>query len=161
VGKASRTQTSGNIDHFIKLLETKERRIDDLKAQQCEYAFLTPIFSSVPLEHLDFPSLLRNHDNLRSQLVNVSLRFSNVLGGEQRATLLASCNESQALSSLLELDAKSSQIACMRMEHLVQSLVAVAVRDWVFSEEFISPATTEAPLLQEYRRHLSTLCKFC
>jgi hypothetical protein len=161
-------RTNGDADEYMKELKRKQRRIDDLKAQQDEFAFLKPIFSldTGRLKDLDLNLLQRKYASLRSQLVDFGMMndFKGFPRGKQRVELLASSEELQALqcklSSPFGADVKSCSTASVSAQHLVQSLVAVAVRDWVFYEKFTSTATMEVPLLGAYRQHLSTLCMF-
>ena len=133
-------------------------------APKGEYAFLWPStsLSTGQFQDLDLSLLQRKYANLRSQLIVVGLQNGSRAfpPGKQRAGILASSCELQALNSQLGSDVESGPIACVSGEHLVQSLVAVAVRDWVFNTEFTSTATMETPLLNAYRHHLSSLCMF-
>ncbi|KAF2109608.1 hypothetical protein BDV96DRAFT_691638 [Lophiotrema nucula] len=160
------SRTHGDSNEFMKELKRKQRRINDLKAQQDEHAFLKPFFtlSTGQLKDLDLPLVQRKHASMRSQLVDIGMinDFRAFPRGKQRAQLLAASHELQALqrqlSSHARPDVESGPIAEVSAQHLVQSLVAVAVRDWVFYERFTSTATMEVPLLDAYRHHLSNLC---
>jgi hypothetical protein len=168
VSDSTMLQTHGDANEYIKELKKKQSRIDNLKAQQYEHAFLKPFFSlgTGQINDLDFPGLRQKYAGLRSQLVDAGLinDYRTFPQGKQRAELFASSYELQALQRRLGSpfgpDVESGSIGYVSAQHLVQSLVAVAVRDWVFYEKFTSTVTMEFPLLDAYRQHLSTLCMF-
>jgi hypothetical protein len=166
--KALVAKTKGIGEKIEKELKANKDRVADLKAQQQNYAFLEPFFKldTGKLAALDLPKIHKNQANIRSQLLGIFTMngFQHFLGNGQHAHLSI---ESEDLQSLLRglshpdwsfnpYDTSNT----IPVVHLVQSLIAVALRDWVFNAKFTCTTAMETPLVDAYRYHLSTICTF-
>jgi hypothetical protein len=129
--------------------------------------------------HFDVDNLrhpLSNDRSLRLNFFDLKYKVSKMYVSEEsedtsRLDMDGLFGESKDLDHLLSTiypvcDASfprktSSVPSRLSLGELVPTLTGAAIHLWIYGSEFRWPAMTITPLLQKYREHLATVCKYC
>jgi hypothetical protein len=159
-------KTKGIDDEIKKELKINKKRVADLKAQRQNYSFLEPFFTldTGKLAALDSPRLRKMQASIRSQLLGI-FSIDGFQHLEHHSQLVDTYTESSDLCSLIrglglpyQYPGPNKASNSVPVIHLVQSLTAVSLRDWIFNDELTCTAIMGTPLVDAYRYHLSTIC---
>jgi hypothetical protein len=148
---------SGNTDaNLINRIEKQAQNHTFHKRQMANHKFLQPFLGlgrgeQVPL-NLD--KIKSHHSEMKTDFIALS-----TLKIFHHPDLTSDGARSQALG---ELKCKvSSNLYDHPINQIIQSLTGAAVCDWVFGQKLLCVAMLNTPLLEGYRQHIQTICKFC
>ena len=161
------TLTKGIPERMVKELRQKSTQIINLKTQLGDRMDLEPYFSTglVRGETPTTQELFSNFHNMKEEISSIL-----VTDGTKRPSIGSLYGHSDDLDELLRSifdDDKQSQadqivenLQYVTVRELVQALVGAAIHSWVFMSGYRPNSMTITPLLQRYRDHINTLCRY-
>lgn len=157
-------KTRGVSIEIMRELRRKNEQIIDLKAQIHNFTFLESyVASSSEFEMADFSNLQNAHANMRPWILSM-VTYTGFVTPRSNGHRLSYPDELPDLESLLAKIGSNVSLAstdpmseAITVSQLVQSLSALAVRDWVFHDKLRCSATLSTTLLEKYRQCVASI----
>lgn len=161
-------QTQGGSEEMSRALRSKVQQNIELRKRLNDRADLESYLPLGCSHALEIPSAAQFVSEVQEMKERVSLL--SVLNDSDKPPVDLFHGQSADLENLLRTvwngDSQSDlseflhAVPHLDLNTLIQALTGAAIHLWVFQAEFHSYSTMITPLLQKYRDHIATLCKY-
>jgi len=160
--ESTRVRKTLEVWRLPDIIEERNRTIAELKQQLKDQAFVQQLLGKKIGKQglLNRDKIKSNHEDMRKNILDLFLLGDThctpdeVKGIDSKdLTALAG----RALNEIAQLS--PSNDVSLPLDMCVKSLIGAAVCEWVFKEDYQCAAMMHTPLLDAYRRILSTICE--
>jgi hypothetical protein len=152
--------TSDVLQRNIRQINTLKERLDD-RSDLVRYLSI----GNVQDEASNAQQILSHFQTIKDQLPTV-LSLDSTYMPSIKQLYRESDDLDGLLSTIFDIDVQGAlektldTLPALTLYELIQAFTGAAIHCWIFGSEFYTHSMTVTPLLQEYRRHIATLCTY-